>query len=157
MCTSFRQMLEAAVFADSPSDIFQLGAATAADFGGRIADPEDLKLMKPDAWTPDTIKALADKVEKGVWLPLSIIVARPFIEHLMMSAVLTVAGRDTGATLYGPAGTLYTHSLSLKLHSRHTHTHTSACCAFSFLLALDLFRRTPGQYNTTRKLMNSRN
>lgn len=33
-----------------------------------------------------------------------IVVARPFIEHLMMSAVLTVAGRDTGATLYGPAG-----------------------------------------------------
>ena len=32
-----------------------------------------------------------------------IVVARPFIEHLMHNAVLTVAGRDTGATLFGPA------------------------------------------------------
>ena len=32
-----------------------------------------------------------------------IILARPFIEHLMHSAVLCVAGRDTGATLFGPA------------------------------------------------------
>ena len=31
------------------------------------------------------------------------VVARPFIEHLMHSAVLTVSGRDTGATLFGPA------------------------------------------------------
>ena len=35
-----------------------------------------------------------------------IVVARPFIEHLMHSAVVTVAGRDTGATLFGPAGVL---------------------------------------------------
>ena len=32
-----------------------------------------------------------------------IIVARPFIEHMMHSAVLVVSGRDTGATLFGPA------------------------------------------------------
>ena len=33
-----------------------------------------------------------------------IVIARPFLEHLMHSAVLCVAGRDTGATLFGPAG-----------------------------------------------------
>ena len=32
-----------------------------------------------------------------------IIVARPFIEHLMHSVVMAVSGRDTGATLFGPA------------------------------------------------------
>lgn len=32
-----------------------------------------------------------------------IVLARPFIEHLMHSAILTVSGRDTGATLFGPA------------------------------------------------------
>jgi hypothetical protein len=32
-----------------------------------------------------------------------IILARPFIEHMMHSAILTVAGRETGATLYGPS------------------------------------------------------
>jgi hypothetical protein len=37
------------------------------------------------------------------WHPVEIIIARPFIEHLMMSAVIAVAGRDTGATLFGPA------------------------------------------------------
>ena len=37
-------------------------------------------------------------------IDLRIVVARPFIEHLMHNAILTVAGRDTGATLFGPAG-----------------------------------------------------
>lgn len=32
-----------------------------------------------------------------------IMVVRPFIEHLMHSAILAVSGRDTGATLFGPA------------------------------------------------------
>ena len=31
------------------------------------------------------------------------VVVRPFIEHMMMSAVMTVAGRDTGAMLFGPS------------------------------------------------------
>jgi len=34
---------------------------------------------------------------------IRIVVARPFIEHLMHSVVMTVSGRDTGATLFGPA------------------------------------------------------
>jgi len=56
-----------------------------------------------------TTKAnLIDKIYKGTnaaadYVQVAIIIARPFIEHLMMSAVMTVAGRDTGATLFGPA------------------------------------------------------
>ena len=42
--------------------------------------------------------------KKGKWMPVSLVIARPFIEHRMMSAVLAVAGTDTGATLFGPAG-----------------------------------------------------
>ena len=34
-----------------------------------------------------------------------IVVARPFIEHAMLSAVLAVSGSDTGATCFGPSGT----------------------------------------------------
>ena len=34
---------------------------------------------------------------------IRIVVARPFIEHLMHSVVMAVSGRDTGATLFGPA------------------------------------------------------
>ncbi len=56
------------------------------------------------AWVDGDLDALARKAAQGIWVPLEIVIARPFIEHLMMSAVLTVAGRDTGATLFGPAG-----------------------------------------------------
>ena len=31
------------------------------------------------------------------------VMSRPFIEHLMMSAIMTVSGRDTGAMLFGPS------------------------------------------------------
>lgn len=48
--------------------------------------------------------------DKAGWL-----ICRPFIEHIMTSAVMTVAGRDTGATLFGPAGKL-THSNLLQSH-----------------------------------------
>lgn len=34
---------------------------------------------------------------------IRIVVARPFIEHQMHNVILTVSGRDTGATLFGPA------------------------------------------------------
>lgn len=39
-----------------------------------------------------------------------VVVARPFIEHMMHSAVVAVAGRDTGATLFGPAGAFLSHA-----------------------------------------------
>lgn len=32
-----------------------------------------------------------------------VVIARPFIEHAMLSAVLTVSGGDTGATIFGPS------------------------------------------------------
>jgi hypothetical protein len=32
-----------------------------------------------------------------------IVIARPFIEHAMLSAVVTVSGADTGATIFGPS------------------------------------------------------
>jgi len=50
-----------------------------------------------------TAAEIATSIEGSVWHPVEIIIARPFIEHLMMSAVIAVAGRDTGATLFGPA------------------------------------------------------
>ncbi len=51
----------------------------------------------------EVAQKLIEMVGKGVWVPLEICIARPFIEHLMLSAVVAVAGRDTGATLFGPA------------------------------------------------------
>lgn len=39
---------------------------------------------------------LIEMVGKGVWVPIEICIARPFIEHLMLSAIVAVSGRDTG-------------------------------------------------------------
>jgi hypothetical protein len=50
-----------------------------------------------------------------------IMVVRPFIEHLMHSAILAVSGRDTGATLFGPAGA----PMLVPLCSMCTHTLTA--------------------------------
>lgn len=45
-----------------------------------------------------------------------VVLARPFIEHAMLSAVLTVSGGDTGATIFGPSD-MYAaqHTLKIKL------------------------------------------
>jgi len=72
---------------------------------------------------PD-LAVIIDAVRKGVWLPICITIARPFIEHLMMSCIATVSGRDTGATLFGPAGKSLHHTLPLSLFPlSHIHTH----------------------------------
>ena len=51
-----------------------------------------------------TEQQLIDANASGAHLEVSLVIARPFIEHRMMSAVLAVAGADTGVTLFGPAG-----------------------------------------------------
>jgi hypothetical protein len=70
--------------------------------------------------------ALADEVAKGNWLPLEVIIARPFIEHLMMSAIMTVSGRDTGATLFGPADMQISANTSVKTIEGHYTCHTKS-------------------------------
>jgi hypothetical protein len=59
-------------------------------------------------------------VAAGVWVPVEIVIARPFIQHLMLSAIVAVAGSKTGATLFGPADSAPPASM----HCTHTHTHT---------------------------------
>ena len=43
-----------------------------------------------------------------------IVVARPFIEHAMLSAVLAVSGSDTGATCFGPSDMQLSANTSVK-------------------------------------------
>ena len=74
-----------------------------------IAFKEALKAACVD---PATLQKMFNKTEEelitanetGEYVKMSFVIARPFIEHRMMSAVLAVAGTDTGATLFGPAG-----------------------------------------------------
>ena len=61
------------------------------------------------------VTKIKNDVTAGKWVPVELVVARPFIEHLMLSAIVTVSGRDTGATLFGPAGTLLHHALAISL------------------------------------------
>jgi len=59
-------------------------------------------------------------------LDVRIVVARPFIEHLMHNAILTVAGRDTGATLFGPADMQLSANTQVKTIEGHYTGHFKA-------------------------------
>lgn len=63
--------------------------------------------------------AISDAVATGIWVPLEIVIVRPFIEHLMMSAIVAVAGRETGATLFGPADMQISANTSVKTIEGH--------------------------------------
>lgn len=56
-------------------------------------------------------------------------VARPFIEHSMLSAILCVAGADTGATLFGPSD-MRTLRIRCQTHARcgDRQTHQRSNC-----------------------------
>lgn len=64
--------------------------------GNPIKDKDGNPVMTGD---PPTY----DELQKAGCLDVRIVVARPFIEHLMHNAILAVSGRETGATLFGPA------------------------------------------------------
>jgi hypothetical protein len=67
-------------------------------------------------------RALVAAVKAGAWVPVEIVLARPFIEHLTLSAIVAVAGRDTGATLFGPADMQISANTSVKTIEGH-YTH----------------------------------
>lgn len=75
----------------------------------------------------EVLRALLLKlVAFGIYVPISIVIARPFIEHLMLSAIVTVAGRDTGATLFGPADMQISANTSVKTIEGHYTCHTKS-------------------------------
>jgi len=73
-----------------------------------------------------TVQLLIEAVELGIWVPICITLVRPFIEHLMMSTVCTVSGRDTGATLFGPADMQISANTSVKTIEGHYTCHTKS-------------------------------
>jgi hypothetical protein len=68
-----------------------------------------------------------DNPEFGEWDGLDkdirIVVARPFIEHLMHNVIMTVSGRDTGATLFGPADMQLSANTQVKTIEGHVSAH----------------------------------
>jgi len=96
-------------------------------FGSAVLQTAAIAGQPGGAVVPNTVAGIMTNIRASpaVWMPLEVIIARPFIEHLMMSAVLAVSGRDTGATLFGPAGKSLHHILILSLLLlSHIHTHS---------------------------------
>lgn len=84
-----------------------------------------------------TLLEIIEGVEAGIHLPVCITIARPFIEHLMMSCIACVSGRDTGATLFGPAGKSLHHTLPLSLFPL-SHIRTSTLTLAPVLVFADM-------------------
>tara|TARA_B110000902_G_scaffold41353_1_gene44711 strand:- start:659 stop:2062 length:1404 start_codon:yes stop_codon:yes gene_type:complete len=76
--------------------------------------------------TPAGVATIIAAVKAGIWMPLCITICRPFMEHLMMSCVATVSGRDTGATLFGPADMQISANTSVKTIEGHYTCHTKS-------------------------------
>lgn len=66
-------------------------------------------------------------VRAGAWVPVEIVIARPFMEHLMLSAIVAVAGRETGATLFGPADMQISANTSVKTIEGYARTCQHTC------------------------------
>lgn len=69
---------------------------------------------------------LIANVKAGLWTPVKAVLVRPFIEHLMLSAVASVAGADTGATLFGPSDMQLSANTSVKVIEGHYTMHSKA-------------------------------
>lgn len=87
-------------------------------------DPKDDPTQ--DAARLKFVRDVIALVKAGVWVPLEIVIARPFIEHLMLSAIVAVAGRETGATLFGPADMQISANTSVKTIEGHYTCHTKS-------------------------------
>jgi hypothetical protein len=75
--------------------------------------------------------ANADGTDSEKVADAPVVLARPFIEHAMLSAVLTVSGGDTGATIFGPSDMQISANTSVKtiegcdclFEPTNTHSH----------------------------------
>jgi hypothetical protein len=90
------------------------------------AIPGDQKSLKgwkdkADEWTAFN-NGTGDVAYSQLDTDIRIVIARPFIEHLMHSVIMAVSGRDTGATLFGPADMQLSANTQVK-------TIEGACCA----------------------------
>jgi len=71
---------------------------------------QNAALLENKSYT-GTVPDAADKTA-------SIVLARPFIEHAMLSAVIAVSGGDTGATVFGPSDMQISVRCTFELYPR---------------------------------------
>jgi len=102
------------------------GTVANLDLTTKTATGDDVLRMLITAKNAALRALLLKLVAFGIYVPISIVIARPFIEHLMLSAIVTVAGRDTGATLFGPADMQISANTSVKTIEGHYTCHTKS-------------------------------
>jgi hypothetical protein len=87
----------------------EIAASTAASVALRTQQAHDIAevivrmFATFDVKNPHHHKFILRLVSLGIWVPINLTIARPFIEHQMYSAVMMVAGSATGSTLFGPS------------------------------------------------------
>lgn len=106
--------------AAGPADATKIPAATGIARGTSTTRPANAGEWHTAAGAINTFnKGDADFDSIRNYLDTRIVLTRPFIEHLMHSAILCVAGRDTGATRTSrPLEPRTRHTLSLATHTR---------------------------------------
>ena len=100
-------------------------------YPGSLTDPEEFMKFVYDQLTTKVLTSnhillIKTLVSAGVWLPIKLAIARPFIEHSMLSAVMAVAGSDTGNTLFGPADMQLSANTTVKVLEGHYTMHSKA-------------------------------
>ena len=122
----------------------------------KMAASGDLKAWfdEADKWakaTADDAPELTEDAYKGYDKDIRIVVARPFIEHLMHNVIMTVSGRDTGATLFGPADMQLSANTQVKTIEGHcefggrSNPTTLLACACALTASPCLGRHGPLQ------------
>ena len=108
-------------------DTAALKAATDQKHGAKLAGGgKQSGDLGADASGADLLAWLIATVKAGMLVEICITIARPFIEHHMLSAVAAVSGRDTGATLYGPADMQISANTSVKTIEGHFTCYTKS-------------------------------
>ena len=113
------------------NDVEMSHATTKKDANGALvaSTMKDKKLSswkeKADEWTTFNAGG-GTKGYNELDTDIRIVIARPFIEHLMHSVVMAVSGRDTGATLFGPADMQLSANTQVKTIEGHYTGHFKA-------------------------------
>lgn len=94
----------------------KISALASAGIAADSADPPSQDQMNA------AYKALSNATNEVPYIA----VTRPFIEHMMHSVILTVAGRDTGATLFGPSDMQLSANTQVKTIEGHYTGHFKA-------------------------------
>jgi hypothetical protein len=104
-------LLHTGLFSNVDADGTKMAAAGAPAVNNTDANYNLYDGVSYKNWC-DAAKALSGANQAGLSaaniaaikdLDAPIVISRPFIEHAMLSAVLTVSGGDTGATIFGPS------------------------------------------------------